>query len=135
MIEERLRKAWSDIESIVEVTGGDSSEVFLKFINEDYIDIIDKSCDEATSCGEDSKAILLSPPYAPEAHASETEKNERILLLLVSTVEQSRAAELGMNEAYRVYRNNQPASHLKYLPENPTIQVAVQHYYSALNKK
>ena len=42
-----LWKAWSESEALVQLIGEDASEAFLKFVNEDYLDIIAKTCDEA----------------------------------------------------------------------------------------
>ena len=49
-IDAALWKAWSEIETLIQVTGEDASEVFLRFVTEDYFDIIEKTCDECGSC-------------------------------------------------------------------------------------
>ena len=66
MIDVALWKAWSEIETLLQVTGEDASDVFLRFVTDDYINIIAKECDEA----EGQKVAPFTPPFPPEAHAS-----------------------------------------------------------------
>ena len=129
-IDVALWKAWSKIEVILQVTGEDESEVFLRFVNDDYIDIIGKTCDDAAA----ENGISFSPPYPPEEHASEGETNERLLVLNEATVEQSDTAEAEMTLAYATFRNSRPPSQLKYLPGIPPSKFAVEQYYAFLKK-
>ena len=130
MIDVALWKAWSEIESLLQVTGEDACDVFLRFVTDDYIDIIATACDEAAG----QKVLPFTPPFPPEAHASEGEKDERLRVLERVTIQQSRTAEVQMQEAYATFRSSRPMEQLKYLPETPPIKFAVEQYYACLKK-
>ena len=129
-IDAALWKAWSEIETLIQVTGEDASEVFLRFVTEDYLDIIEKTCDEASA----EPVLSFVPLFPPEAHATEIAKNERLLVLKHATMEASCAAEAEMKQAYVTFRNSRPTLLLKYLPETAPSPFAVEHYYAFLKK-
>ena len=130
-IDVALWEAWSEIEALLQVTGEDASDVFQRFVNDDYIDIIGKTCDETAA----ANVAPFSPPFPPEAHVSEADKNERLLLFKQATLEQSLTAEAEMKQAYATFRSSRPMPQLKYLPETPPYKFAVEQYYAFLREK
>ena len=87
---------------VIEVTGEDISEVFEQFCHADYVNVIDKECENVIAENN------VPSPYPVEAFASENEKTERLALLKQATAAQRSAAESEVNKAWSEYRSKQP---------------------------
>ena len=110
------------------MTGEDISDVFEQFCNTDYINIIDKECENAIA------EKNVPSPFPVEAFASEKEKTERLALLNQATAAQRSAAESQMKKAWSEYRSKQPMERAKYLQKEPPSKFAVETYFSSLKK-
>ena len=126
IIDDALWQSWGEIESVLEMTEEDASDVFKRFVNEDYIYIIEKTCDAVASFGS------FTPPFPPEAHASEKDQKQRLSVLKDASTEQSSKAVALMKERYTDFRAASPKS--KYLPEDPPSKYAVENYYALLQE-
>ena len=78
--------------------------------------------------------LYFSKLFPLEAHGSDGERQERLLVLKQATAEQSRAAEGEMKHAYVTFRRSRPMQQLKYLSDTPPDKFALEHYYASLRK-
>ena len=104
-----------------EVTGEDISEVFEKFCNTDYIDIINRECDAVIA------EKKIPSPYPVEAFADDEEKSKRLVFLEQATAAQRSAAESEVEKAWLDYRSKQPMETAKYLSQNRHRSLQCRH--------
>ena len=83
---------------------------------------------------EASRSSIL-PLYPIDLGASENEVKDRKRILQEITIEQSRAAEASIAEAYNSYRKSVGQEAASYLPDQPPTLFAAKHYYRILKEQ
>ena len=76
----------------------------------------------------------MIPVYPVETHATEEEVKKRKAMLEKATVEQSRAAEAKIPEAYSKFLISVGKDKAKYFPVEPTFAFAAEYYYRILEE-
>ena len=76
LIHEKLWSVWRNVEEVLQYSKADREQSFLRFLEEDYSDVIDEECERAKGANS-SVNVTFHPLVNPDVNASLSEKQQR----------------------------------------------------------